>query len=277
MTTPDTNGSPSTDSDDEAGTGESAGDGGAEEVADGGGTGKAAAKKGPAKKAAANRGSADDSGGVIFPVGHYMGPFFPSRDGPAKHHIVRVGWETPKLPDEEHLDIWALAHGLPALVDDVAWTRQAIIDAAADAEMPNAAEILDNLAELGLIVEVSPGTDQAREFAESFRLQSLLIGLGNSPDDPILDGIGLVGIPAVIKVRPRIFEIWQWAHLWPTIWAACEGLAYVSAQGDNPSPDTSTPEKVLDTVLEAMRTLISRNAAYLDVAITPSAEDGSAR
>lgn len=219
----------------------------------------------------------DSPAALVFPVGHYMGPFHPSRNGPSKHHIVRVGWETPKLPDEEHVDIWALAHGLPARVDSVPWTRQAIVDAADDAEMPNAGAILDSLAELGLVAEVTPGTEQAREFAESYRLQSLLIGLGNSPDDPILDGIGLVGIPPVVKVRPRIFEIWQWAHLWPTLWAACEGLAYVAGQGQNPSPETTDPEKVLDVVLEAMRTLISHNAAYLDVAITASAEGRSAR
>lgn len=224
----------------------------------------------------ANGATADDAP-LVFPVGHYMGPFHPSRNGPAKHHIVRVGWETPKLPDESHLDIWGLAHGLQDRMDSVRWTRQAILLAAEEAEMSDAGEIFDHLAELGLIAEVSPGTEQAREFAESYRLQSLLIGLGNSPDDPVLDGIGLVGIPPVVKVRPRIFEIWQWAHLWPNLWAACEGLAYVAGQSPGSSPEASDPEKVLDLVLEAMRTLISHNAAYLDVAVTPADDGASAR
>ncbi len=219
----------------------------------------------------------DDTAPLVFPVGHYMGPFHPSRNGPAKHHIIRVGWETPKLPNEAHVDIWGLAHGLPDRAVDIRWTRRAIIDAADDAEMSDAAAILDRLAELGLIAEVSPGTEQAREFAESYRLQSLLIGLGNSPDDPVLDAIGLVGIPPVVKVRPRVYEIWQWAHLWPNLWAACEGLAYVAAQGERSSPDATDPERVLDLVLESMRTLISRNAAYLDVAVTPSDDGNSAR
>ncbi|MGI8720968.1 MAG: hypothetical protein ACR2JG_01935 [Geodermatophilaceae bacterium] len=214
---------------------------------------------------------------LVFPVGHYMGPFHPSRNGPAKHHIVRVGWETPKLPNEEHVDIWALAHGLPTRIDTVRWTRQAIIDAANDAEMPDPAGILDSLADLGLITEVTPGTEQAREFADSYRLQSLLIGLGNNPDDPVLDGIGLVGIAPIVKVRPRVFEIWQWAHLWPTVWAACEGLAYVAGQVEGSNPDAADPEKVLDLMFDAMRTLISRNAAYLDVTISPPAASRSAR
>jgi len=219
----------------------------------------------------------EDTSPLVFPVGHYMGPFHPSRNGPPKHHIVRVGWETPKLPDESYVDIWALAHGLADRVEGVRWTRQAILLAAEDAEVSDAETILDSLADLGLIAEVSPGTEQAREFAESYRLQSLLIGLGNSPDDPVLDGIGLVGIPPIVKVRPRIFEIWQWAHLWPSLWAACEGLAFVAAQGNASNPETTDPEKVLDLVLEAMRTLISRHAAYLDVAVTPSDDGSSAR
>lgn len=43
----------------------------------------------------------------------YMGPFYPIRNEPPMHHIVRVGWDTPKHPDEEHVDFWTLAHGLP--------------------------------------------------------------------------------------------------------------------------------------------------------------------
>lgn len=213
---------------------------------------------------------ADDARGpVVFPVGHYMGPFHPSRNAPARHHIVRVGWETPKLPDEAHVDIWALAHGLPARVDAVRWTRAAIVEAADDAGMPDAAAILDSLAELGLIAEVSPGTPQAREFAESYRLHSLMIGLGNSPQDPVHDGIGFAGMPPVVKVAPRVYEIWQWAHVWPNVWAACEGLAWVAGEADGSDADDADVDQVLDLVLTAMRTLISRNAAYLDVAAVP--------
>lgn len=205
-----------------------------------------------------------------------MGPFHPKVNAPARHHIVRVGWDTPKLPDEAHLDIWALAHGPPTGGENNSWTRKAIIEVAEEADMPDAAAILDTLADLGLIAEVTPGTGQAREFAESYRLQSLMIGLGNSPDDPVLDGIGLAGIPPVVKVRPRIFEIWQWAHLWPSLWAACEGLAWVADQAEDAArPEDADPEALLDFVLEATRTLLWRNAVYLDVAATPRSESRS--
>lgn len=206
---------------------------------------------------------------LIFPVGHYLGPFHPKRNQPPRHHIVRVGWDTPKLTDEAHVDIWALAHGLPDRVDAVRWTRQAILDAAQDAGMPDAAVILDDLAGLGLITEVHTGTDQALDFAKGHRMQSLLIGLGNSPEDPVLDGIGLAGMAPILKVRPRVFQVWQWAHLWPTVWAACEGLAFVAGETGAGRPEDTDPVTVLDFMLEALRTLVSRNAAYLDLAVTP--------
>lgn len=217
--------------------------------------------------------SSNDADALVFPVGHYMGPFHPKSNAPVQHHIVRVGWDTPKLPDEAHLDVWALAHGRPNAAASVRWTRQAIIDTAAQAEIPGAAEILDTLAERGLIAEVSSGPGKAREFAEAYRIQSLMIGLGNTPEDPVLDGIGLAGIPPVVKVRPRIFEFWQWAHLWPNLWAACEGLAWVAAQAqDGRRPEESDPETLLDFILEALRVLISHNAVYLDVATAPRSD-----
>ena len=109
----------------------------------------------------------------------------------------------------------------------------------------------------------------------SYRLQSLLIGLGNTPGDPALEGIGVAGLPPAVNVDPRVFEIWQWAHLWPSLWAACEGLAWVADETEDALPDDADPDVVLDSVLEAMRTLISRNAVYLDLATTPRSESSN--
>ncbi len=227
------------------------------------------------ERSESDRGPDDEMAPLVFPVGHYMGPFHPNQGAPAQHHIVRVGWDTPKLPDAAHFDVWALAHGLPSRAHTMRWTRQAIIDTADEVEIPGTADILDSLADLGLIVEVAPGSAQAREFAAQYRLRPLLIGLGNTPEDPILDGIGLGGIPPLVKVRPRVFEIWQWAHLWPSIWAACEGLAWVAGQAGNARPEDADPEALLDFMFEAFRTLISHNAVYLDVASTSPGLDRS--
>ncbi|MDQ3733600.1 MAG: hypothetical protein M3400_06310 [Actinomycetota bacterium] len=217
---------------------------------------------------------------LVFPVGHYMGPFHPTQGAPAKHHIVRVGWNTPKLPDQAHFDMWALAHGLPSRLGGAPWTRQVLIETATEAEVPGAAEILDNLVRLGLTVEVMPGSDQAQKFAQAYRVRPLLIGLGNTAADPVLDGIGLAGVPPLVRVRPRVFEIWEWTHLWPSIWTACEGFASVANQAADASAEPAEPQALLDFMLDAFRTLIAHSAIYLDVVTTApgrSASEGQPR
>lgn len=203
---------------------------------------------------------------LVFPLGHYLGPFYASAGQPAQHHVVRVGWDTPKLPDEEHVDIWSLTHGLPARIGERAWTRQAVVDAATDAGMPAAQEILSNLAELGVIAEVEPGTPGAVEFAQHFRVQSLLVGLGNTPEPGSLDSIGLIGLPPVVQVQPEVFEFWQLAQLWPNLWDACNSFAQVARDQGLTDARRTDPTAVLDFFLVAIRILIARNAIFLDVA-----------
>jgi len=205
---------------------------------------------------------------LVFPVGHFMGPFHPTRGAPARHFIVRVGWDTPKLPDEDHLDVWALAHGLPARIGTTPWTRDAVLAAARDGGIADAETVLDTLVDLGLVAEVTPGTPGAVEFARRHRVQSLLVGLGNLPDDPLLDGIGLPGLPPMVRVEPRVFELWQWAHLWPDLWSACEALA--DAEQETGGTATADPELTLGGALRALRVLVAHNAAYLDLARRPA-------
>lgn len=206
---------------------------------------------------------------LLFPVGHYMGPFHPERGAPSRHHIVRVGWDTPKLPDDTHFEVWAFTHGLPARIDHVPWTRRAVVRVAADAGVPDAEPILDALLELGVVVQVVPGTPGAVEFARRHRVHSLLVGLGNGPEDPFLDGIGLPGLPPLARVEPRVYELWQWAHLWPDLWSACQGFTEAAREAGTPDGVEPDPERWLDFALGGLRTLIAHNAAYLDAARQP--------
>ncbi len=203
--------------------------------------------------------------GLIFPVGHYLGAFHPARGAPPQHYVVRVGWDTVKLPDESHLNIWFLAHGLVDRVD-AAWTWRAIAETAHAAGMSDPDAIIARLLELRLLAVVHPGTSQAVEFALSYRVQPLLVGLGNSPDDPELDGIGLPGLPPLLKVPPASSEIWQWGHLWPSIWLAADGLAQVAREAGEWDPQMTEARPVLENMLVAVRTLVASNAIYLDVA-----------
>lgn len=207
-----------------------------------------------------------DGGELVFPIGHYVGAVHPDRGAPALHVVVRVGWDTPKLQDEAHHQVWWLAHrssgrgGRP-------WTRQAIVDHAGDTGTADAGEVFDTLVSLGLLAVIPPSIEQEMAFARRYRVQALLVGLGNTPSQPAMSGIGLPGLPPLLDVPTRYFEVWQWAHLWPNIWASCEGLAEVARETGDTEPSATRPEQVLESTLQAIRTLIARNAIYLDTSV----------
>jgi hypothetical protein len=201
---------------------------------------------------------------IVLPVGHYQGPFHPGGGLPPSHHLVRLGWEPVQLTEEIEVDVWGLAHGLPAEQAGAgAWTRSAVLDAALDAGHSDAGPVLDRLLDRGLVVEVTPGTGEAREFARRHRLQPLLIGLGQTPAEP-LDAIGVPGLVVALRATPRVFEVWEWTHLWPDLWAACEGLAEAGRDTGRKDPTETDPDQVLTFVLGAVQTLIAHGAAYLD-------------
>ena len=114
---------------------------------------------------------------LVFPIGHYLGPFYPGENAPLKHHIVRVGWGTPKLPDDDHMSLWALSHGMSSRIGTTPWTRRAVEDAAHEGGMNDPAPIFDTLLKLGVVVELG----DPMEFAKRYRMQALMSGWATRP------------------------------------------------------------------------------------------------
>jgi hypothetical protein len=200
---------------------------------------------------------------LVLPLGHAMGPFHQHRGAPPAYWVVRLGWDSPLLPDQATADVWALAHGLPGR-SGTPWTRSALCRAAAEAGIPDAGTVLTTLVERRLVAEVAPGTTAAAEFAGTHRVQSLLLGLGELPDAPELDGIGLLGMPALARVPLGTYEFWQWGHLWPTLAEAATGLAEMAAQSPQHAPEETDPPQVLDRILRDLHGLLAVGAVYLD-------------
>jgi hypothetical protein len=211
---------------------------------------------------------------LLFPVGHLLGAFHPGPGAPASYHGVRIGWETVRLPDDDHRDLWALAHG--SLPDaGVGWTRPALLAAARQVGIEAAAPIVEALLDRGALVEVQRDPEAMIAFAAAYRLEPLLVGLGSSPEEP-LDGIGVPGLLVAARVSPRVFELWQWAPLWPDLWTACQGLAEVATELGQDQPDETDPRQVLAFALGAVQHLLGQGVAYLDARRTarPGAVDG---
>jgi len=176
--------------------------------------------------------------------------------------VVRLGWDSPLLPDRATAEVWALAHGNPGHASP--WTRGELCRAAREAGVADPDAVLDGLIDRRLAAEVCPGTTAAAEFAGTHRAQSLLLGLGELPDSPGLDGIGLLGMAPVARVPLGTYEFWQWGHLWPTLADAAAGLAEMAAQSPEHAAEEADPSWVLERILGELHQLLAVGAVYLD-------------
>jgi hypothetical protein len=201
---------------------------------------------------------------LIFPIGHYLGASFPAAGAEADFRVVRIGWDIYKLRGDEQFAVWALAHGLPhADGEDAPWTRGAVEGAARASGISNVAGAISELLAQDLLIEVTPGTSDAVDFARACRTRSLLIGRGNSADDPLSYGISAFEALPAAPVDSFTYELWKWAHGCDSLWHACQIIA---AAGDPADPDQVDPESVLARCLASIQVLIANGALYLDEA-----------
>lgn len=207
---------------------------------------------------------------VIFPLGHYIGPFYPEQHAPLRHHIVRVGRETPKLADDTHMAVWALLHGPGPTAggEGPAWTRQVVESICGDLDITGAARLVDELLHTGAAVEVDSHGDGLLEFAHAYRLRALLHGLGNTAEDHGRYGIGIPHVGPIVTVSIQEYELWQWAPVVPTLWDAYEMLTQVWRRtGAIHSLNTDPTERLRHDVENlTLHKLLGHGAAYLDEA-----------
>ncbi|MGH3660733.1 MAG: hypothetical protein ACRDT8_18930 [Micromonosporaceae bacterium] len=201
---------------------------------------------------------------LIFPIGHYIGAFYPTVGSPERHHNVMIGAQVLRL-DDEQLAVWLLARGLPERISDTRWTRAAVEEESAKAGVRDPRQILASLTADGLVVETVPGAEHSVDFAESYRLIPLMLGLGNTPEEPWLHGIGFFDQP-VIKVAGEVYSMWEWAHVDNNLWAACHAHADTAKRAGGTDPDETVPERILTGFLGAIHPLLTASAAYLDLA-----------
>jgi hypothetical protein len=177
----------------------------------------------------------------VFPIGHYMGERHP--DG---LHYVRVGLTHQTMTADE-FGVWVLSHQ-----DSPLWSIENVLALAAQAELPDAAAGAERLLSVGALVTV---TDPVA-FAQSYRLEPLQVGVGNTPEDPDIYGIGLPGQEPA-QLTAGSYELWQWSALAPTLWHTCEIRAKVTE---------SSPAEVVTDLLAELRPLLANSCAYLDTA-----------
>jgi hypothetical protein len=195
---------------------------------------------------------------LLVPVGHELGAFHAGDGVTEPVQQVRVGAEIADLTDTEFL-IWSLTHGL---IDEDAQpapcTRAGLLGCIDEPE------VLRSLMGRGLIAEVTPGTAEAVRFAACHRLLPLAMGLGNTAEEPWLFSVGLLDQP-LVQMAGALFDVWQWAHLSPDLWTACQEAAAVARNAGAEDPDQIDPDRTLTGVLSALPQLLATRVACFDV------------
>lgn len=214
---------------------------------------------------------------LIFPVGHYIGAHYPGPGAELDFHVVRIGWEVYRIEGNEQFGAWALAHGVPGQGDETApWTRPALEGAARATGLPSLGTTLETLLTKDLIIEVTPDTPDAVEFAKVVRLRSLLVGLGNTADDPLHYGIGLPNGEPVMSATAFDYELWKWGHACDNLWHVCHVLAQAGRDVAPDQPEQTDPERILTRVLASVQNLIAHGTAYLDEASEDLTDEAAA-
>jgi hypothetical protein len=200
---------------------------------------------------------------LIVPIGHYVGAYFPTPGSQDHHQQVRIGADVRNL-DPEQFRVWGLAHGLLDRIDadSAPWTRSALLAAAAEAGVTGAEQVTEALLADGTLVEVSPRN--ASEFARTHRMVPLMLGLGNTPEEPWLYAVGFPDQP-IVKMVSVLYDLWEWTHMDNDIWTACHGAGTMATRAGVTDPDQTDPEKLLSGLVESLHTLLGPNAVYLDL------------
>lgn len=198
---------------------------------------------------------------LVFSIGHYLGALVASPDEGGRVHQVRRGADIEELT-EDRFRVWAVAQG-SAEQQDTPWTRSVVEDFSVKAGVADPGPVVSELLAAGLLAEVAP--DAPREFALRHQLRPLMLGLGNSSDEPWLYGIGF-GSQPVLKVTREVYGLWEWAHRDENLWHACETFAEVESGSGGTEPELTDPARVLDGLLSGLHNLTATTAAYLDIA-----------
>jgi hypothetical protein len=165
---------------------------------------------------------------VIFPVGHYLGPFHLGRYRGVDHVRIMLGNVEVGVTEDES-NVWSQAHIHGMTRAELAKVETTTVD-------------IGRLFAIGVLVEVDPEPSVASAFARAYRLRPLQSARGEVA--PGRFGIGTAGVAHAV-VDGWAHDLWLRCAATPDLWTACGG-----------------PE-VLDLFIHNGHTLLDGAAAYL--------------
>lgn len=189
---------------------------------------------------------------ILFPIGHMLGSICDPENPEFIRYGVRVGAVEFDLSLPEFV-VWSSAHGVPEVVREQPWTLAETRRAAGEAGVGDGAEVAEHLLSMGLLREVELGTDDVKRFAAEHRVFPLLLGLGNTQEDPAGFRIGTSEDVASVVSLP-VYVLWSRAHLEPSLLAACTPLASAELE----------PAGVAERFLRVAHNVLAVSGMYFD-------------
>jgi hypothetical protein len=174
---------------------------------------------------------------------------------------VRVGAQLERLSSTD-FGVWAMAHG-PADHVPRPWTPDELATQAGRVGLPDAPDRLGRLVDRGLVALAAPGTDTGLALGRRVRMVPLVLGLGNSAENPDAYAVGLPGRPLAV-LSAAAYDLFEWATMETSLWRACEGAAETAARVGIDDPLASDPEALLASLLGDLHRLLTPNAVCLD-------------
>jgi hypothetical protein len=207
--------------------------------------------------------SAPETPSSLLPIGQFVGTFPGGADGADQPHEIRRGTDIHEISDEDFV-AWMAAHGTDGSAAGGPPSRAQLETELRGQGLEAPGGVIDGLLDRGLLARVPHQGPGAIEFARTHRAVPTLYGLGNSPEEPGLFGIGLLGHELLRVTRP-VFELWAWADVDGDLWTACESFAAQEREAGVTDPELSDPALVLEHFLVALTGLLSAQAVYLDI------------
>jgi hypothetical protein len=174
---------------------------------------------------------------------------------------VRIGARLERLSSAD-FSVWAMAHG-PADHVPRPWTPDALAAQATAVGLADAPDRLVRLAETGLVALAAPGTGSGLTLARQVRMVPLVLGLGNSAENPDAYAVGLPGRPLAV-LSAAAYDLFEWATMETSLWRACEGAAATAARVGIDDPLARDPEALAASLLGDLHRLLTPNAVCLD-------------
>lgn len=208
---------------------------------------------------------------IVVPVGHFAGPMFTSPDAKAPESFeVRFRDGVFSLSAREYA-VWAVTHGNPEIVGQVPSTRAVVEYNARQAGVEEPGPLFDSLINDGLLVEVAPEGESAREFARRHNILPLALGLGNTPQQLGGFQIGMPNAPRA-TVGYDAYHMWLFTHRALTLWDAVSSIASEAAESNAEEPAEGEdsimliddPDVLLTGLLRALPVLISTSCVVID-------------